>query len=136
MRCQGETAKGDRCTRNAVRGAKLCASHLGRCGAREGNRNALKHGFYSEHARKLRERLLDARDVGGLEQEIALCRVEILAIVQSPEFDAVAFVQLVNALRAALLAQKKLSGEQADEIAGALGTILETVAEEIGLGQE
>ncbi len=133
MRCEGHTKSGARCTRKAARGERLCASHLGRCGARPGNRNALKHGFYSQHVQRLRKRLAEARDVGGLEQEIALCRVEILATVQSPDFDAVAFVQLVNALRAALLAQKKLSGDQADEVAGALGTILETVATELGL---
>ncbi len=55
-----------------------------RPGGQPGNTNALKHGFY---AQKFKPRQLDdyarARDVTGLEEEIALLRLVILNLVAS-----------------------------------------------------
>ena len=52
-------------------------------GAPRGNQNARKHGFYSrvlDEAQKLQ--LDQARDVEGIDEEIAVMRVKLLSIIE------------------------------------------------------
>ena len=52
-------------------------------GAPRGNQNARKHGFYSRvlnESRKLQ--LVDAREVEGIDEEIAVVRVKLLSLIE------------------------------------------------------
>jgi uncharacterized protein YjcR len=66
-RCGAKTRSGKACRSPAVHGKKRCRMHGGApgSGAPKGNRNALKHGFYSkaliEERNKLRALLRQSR---------------------------------------------------------------------------
>ena len=52
-------------------------------GAPRGNQNARKHGFYSRALNEARTlQLVDARDVEGIDEEIAVVRVKLLSIIE------------------------------------------------------
>ena len=62
--------------------AKACPRAKRRRGAPKGNQNARKHGFYSQvldETDKLN--LEDARDMDGLDEEIAIMRVKLLRLI-------------------------------------------------------
>ena len=65
-RCGARTRKGTPCRSPAVHGKKRCRMHGGAegSGAPKGNRNALKHGFYTkaaiEERKALRKLIRDA----------------------------------------------------------------------------
>ncbi|MDH3242612.1 MAG: hypothetical protein OEO83_18305 [Alphaproteobacteria bacterium] len=58
-RCGARTRAGHPCRAPAVKGKRRCRRHGGAAGsgAPRGNRNALKHGFYSRAAKAERRRL-------------------------------------------------------------------------------
>lgn len=68
-RCQA-TAKhsGQRCKNIAVKGKRVCYLHGARAGAPGGNRNAVKHGFYSAQAKSARK---TARELIRAMKEVA-----------------------------------------------------------------
>jgi hypothetical protein len=115
-----------------------------RRGAPTGNKNAVKHGFYSTKFKKSERTALDESEFSGLSQEIALLRLYIRRVVaRSVHIDdfyedlevlrvlSVAFSSLSRLVRAhALLAS---SGES--EIAQALHEALEDVHAEIEKGE-
>ena len=58
-RCRARTRRGSPCRSPALAGKRRCRMHGGAAGsgAREGNRNALKHGLRSAEALALRRRV-------------------------------------------------------------------------------
>ncbi len=134
MRCEATTHQGDPCSKPALADARVCASHAGRCGARPGNRNALRHGLYSRHLTP--EEKLDlvaARAVEGVDEEIAVTRLMILRALRQQEAPAEAYARLVDALCRQLRMRRQLKGASADGLAGAIGTIVDELATEVGL---
>ena len=67
-RCGAKTRRGTPCKSPAVRGKKRCRMHGGAkgSGAPKGNRNAVKHGYYTEKAveerNKIKTLIRDATD--------------------------------------------------------------------------
>ena len=59
-RCGAKTRKGTSCKAPAVNGKKRCRMHGGALGsgAPKGNKNALKHGFYSKESVEERKHLM------------------------------------------------------------------------------
>lgn len=135
MRCEATTRQGMPCARPALRDERVCANHAGRCGARPGNRNALRHGLYSQQlAPAERVELAAAQAMVGLDAEIALTRVLILRALREAAEPAV-YTRLIEALCRQLRLQRQLGGEAADSLAAALGKVLDEVAAEMGIGQ-
>jgi hypothetical protein len=87
LRCAGKTRAGLPCRRFPVSGGIFCTAHMGfqrdGQGAPHGNRNGLRHGFYSpildeNEAADLQE-LIDAQDLSG---EIGLIRTLVRRIAR------------------------------------------------------
>jgi hypothetical protein len=136
MRCQARTRSGVGCARAALRGERVCASHAGRCGARPGNRNAVRHGLYSRAlAAEERESLAAAYQVEGLAEEIGVTRLLILRALRQPEVPLGAYAGLLHALCWQVRLQQQLAREERTALEGALGTVLEAAASELGLGE-
>ena len=134
MRCKAITKSGKPCTQNALADTQLCASHAGRCGARPGNRNALRHGLYSRYLSP--EEKLDlfaARAVRGLKQEIAVTRLMILRAIRQQDPPAEAYARLADALCRQLRTQRQLNGKSADRFADALAALFDEAATALGL---
>ena len=161
MRCTQHTRNGHHCTRSALKGQELCASHAGRCGARPGNQNALKHGRYSERLHRLFPDLSVAQAEESLATEIALTRELIVKILTPPppraghtvepddpdtaaepkseamvQLPVEAFSRLMDVLVKALKLDRTLRGEQANDLATKLAAALEAVGAELGIGEE
>lgn len=59
-RCQAKAKhSGEQCGQVAMKGKRVCWLHGGRGGARKGNRNAKKHGGYSDEIQEERKRLAE-----------------------------------------------------------------------------
>jgi hypothetical protein len=135
MRCESATRRGTPCTRAAVADARVCASHAGRCGARPGNRNALRHGLYSRQLTPEEQiDLVAARAAEGVDEEIAVTRVMIVRALRQQDAPTQAYARLAEALCRQLRVRRQLSGEGADALAGALASMLDEVATELGIG--
>ncbi len=73
-RCGAKTRRGTPCQSPAVKGKNRCRMHGGAAGsgAPLGNKNALKHGFYTKEAIAERERMKDLiRDYEETLQKVA-----------------------------------------------------------------
>lgn len=132
-----------------MHGSDYCRSHAPALpppntqGAQPGNSNSKQHGLYSDYFRE--EDLAALAAVAaetGLDDEIALTRVAIRRLAQrieqagdSSEATALAGALFVGTGRVAglLKAQKSLSGDVADGIAGAIGLALNELANEWGV---
>jgi hypothetical protein len=117
-----------------LQGERFCASHAGRCGARPGNRNALRHGLYSRSLsddEKLD--LVAAYRVEGVDEEIAVTRLMIVRALRQPDAPPAAYAQLIDALCRQLRLRRQLSGEGLNTLAGALGALIDEIADGLGL---
>lgn len=136
MRCAAATRQGRPCARRALADAPVCASHAGRCGARPGNRNGLRHGLYSRQLPP--EERLDlalARATEGLDDEIAMTRLMILRVVREQDPSPATYTRLIEALCSQLRIQRQLGGAGANALADALGRLLEEIADSMGLAK-
>jgi hypothetical protein len=134
MRCEAVTKKGVPCTQQTLADSRLCASHAGLCGARPGNRNALRHGLYSRNLTPEEKLdLIAARAVEGVDEEIAVTRLMILRALRQQNAPAEAYARLVEALCRQLRMQRQLNGASADRFADALAAIFDEVATAMGM---
>ena len=132
------------CKAWATRGSKLCAAHSGRAGggAPAGNTNRLKHGLYSYHYTD-EELAILLSPPDDLTDEIALCRVlagRLMGALKAPDLDNDGLVRLAGmALRSAnvtarlLRANQVITGEAQDDLAGAIGNVLDQLSAQWGV---
>ncbi len=107
--CGAQNRAGRPCARLPSRGKRRCYLHGGApgSGARPGNANALKHGFYSSRVRELAADISTAAEEPlQLHGEIALLRA-VLARAAATAKPAVV-VSIVNALAHLIRAQRQL----------------------------
>lgn len=81
-----------------------------------------------------RDDLEDAREVEGLDDEVALLRVQIRRLIADDEPDARVVQGAMRLLVQALIAQQRLSGRQAEGLGNAAGHLLEEFAAAIAAG--
>ena len=102
-------------------------------GGQPGNRNALKHGFYSRvltQAELLS--LQQAVSVEGLDAEIALLRLKISHLIERDP-DNLALVLQASSTLARLVRVKYLSPQQGNGLNRAIGNVLREVALTLGV---
>jgi hypothetical protein len=134
MRCDMTTHDGMPCARPALRDDRRCASHAGRCGARPGNRNALRHGLYSrELSDDERRKLAAAHTMQGLDEEIAVTRLMIARALRQPDVPPAAYARLADALCRQLRLQRQLASDQPNALQDALAAIFNEAATQSGL---
>ena len=110
-----------------------------RRGAQPGNKNALKHGFYSRSFRNLESEELD-RLSNGLADEITLLRVLIRRVFEAANDEEDTLDTWVKSLHALSMAasriaalvrtQKSLNGDTDTQMAEALSAALQQISRE------
>ena len=136
-RCSATTTAGTACKAWAVRGTNppLCSAHGGGSrpvGAPTGNRNAWKHGYYSQDP--------DAINIGNaiagltdkmnrMDGMIERAQVEGEELIHVFEL----YTQACSRLGRLLRDRRALSGEAADGISGAIAQALDELSTELGV---
>jgi hypothetical protein len=105
-----------------------------RSGAPKGNQNARKHGFYSQvldEAQTLR--LQEAREVEGIDEEIAVLRVKLLSLID--EHPDRVDLQMVAASTIARLIRTRhsINAGQKKSLKDAITKVLTEVAVPLGI---
>ena len=111
------------------------AKEKGTRGAPKGNRNARKRGFYSrvlDEVEKLDFEL--ATGVNGIDDEIALLRVKIKALLEHDPENIKLVMQATNALAGLVKTRYKISKEEKKGLKEAIGNVLKEVALPLGIG--
>ena len=90
--CGAKTRAGTPCKRPPLAGKRRCKLHGGASTgggnpARPCNRNALKHGLYSDRLTDEEKALLELMPVGSLDEEIRLARVLLMRTMEAEETD-------------------------------------------------
>ena len=147
--CRHIGPDGTPCGQYAQRGSDFCRAHdpakpaPNPQGAKPGNQNAVRHGYYSELFSDEDLMAIAAMDTSqDLEDEIAIVRLTLrrLAARMSDDLSiremvAVAGIMLHGAGRVAglLRVQRAISGDAADGISGAIAKALEELGNEWGI---
>ncbi len=106
----------------------------GKRGARPGNQNARKHGFYSK--------VLDAEEqidfeqatrVEGLDDEIAMLRVRIKSVLKHDPDNMKLISQATNALAKLVSTRYNISKQDKKGLKEAINTVLKDVALPLGI---
>ena len=101
---------------------------------------AHSRGTRSFYARVLsaadRAAVEDARDVQGLDEEIALLRVLIRRLLEDDAPDPTVLQNGMRLLVQALVAQQRLSGRQAEGLGDAAARLVEEFGAVLGVAQE
>ena len=123
IRCSALTASGKPCKAWAVHGSDppLCAPHAGLAGAKKGNQNAVKHGYYRQSINSTELLpLFDEASTVDLDQEAILLRVYIYRLIKYLDDPDLTFEQikaagplLVSAIRAIAYVKKQLPPREA-----------------------
>ena len=111
------------------------AKAKGTRGAPKGNQNARKHGFYSmvlDEVEKLDFEL--AAGVDGIDDEIALLRVKIKALLEHDPENIKLVMQATNALAGLVKTRYNISKEEKKGLKEAIGNVLKEVALPLGIG--
>ena len=103
-------------------------------GARRGNQNARKHGFYSKVLDES-EQLDFARATGveGIDDEIALLRVKIKSLIAHDPDNITLIMQAINTLARVVSTKYKLSRKDKKGLKEAMGTVLKEIAAPLGI---
>jgi hypothetical protein len=144
QQCEATTQRGTRCKRLAKAGSRFCGLHDGsgrKPGAPKGNRNAKKHGLYSQiYSEQDLEDIAAIAAATDLSDEIALLRVLIRNValegagtMQAPELLS-AISRACGRLTQMLKAQHVLTGGAADDFQQALAEVLDGLEKELNLG--
>lgn len=142
-RCESLRADGERCCAWAVRGVDppCCASHSGLTGAPVGNRNAERHGAYSQSLERI-ESIGDAvEDVERRLTWIGKYLDETEDLDSEQVFAALAlYGQMVSRYGRLLRDQRALVGGAIDDFLGLVGAAIDLAKTEMGypveLGEE
>ena len=96
-----------------------------------------RSGFYDSALSKADvEALAEARNVEGLEEEVALLRLQLRRALKDSDADAKLLQSGVRLLVQALLAQHRVSPRQAEHLGDALNNVLEQFGEVLGTAGE
>ena len=107
----------------------------GKRGAPKGNQNARKHGFYSKVLDE--EEQLDfelATGVEGIDDEIALLRVKIKALLEHDPENIKLIMQATTTLARLVRTRYNISQEDRKGLKEAIGNVLRDVALPLGIG--
>ena len=104
-------------------------------GAQKGNKNAVKHGFYSRVLDEVEKLDFDtASGIDGIDEEIALLRVEIKRAIASGDDRVLrVLVQATNALERLVRTRYKITAQQRTGLKEAITTVLRDVALPLGV---
>ena len=104
-------------------------------GVPKGNQNARKHGFYAkvlDEAKQLDFEL--ASGVNGLDDEIALLRVEIKSLLANDPENIKLLMDATNTLVRLVQTKYKINQEQKQGLKEAIENVLKDIAIPLGLG--
>ncbi len=107
----------------------------GKRGAPKGNQNARKHGFYSrvlDEAEQLDFEL--ATGVEGIDDEIALLRVKIKALLENDPENVKLIMQATNTLSRLVRTRYNISKEDKKGLKEAIANVLRDIAIPLGIG--
>lgn len=104
-------------------------------GAQPGNKNALKHGFYSQVLDEAERLELEvARDIEGIDDEIALLRVKIHTLVQKDPENIRLIMDATNTLARLLRTKYGLDKTQGKSVKEAIAGVIKDLALPLGIG--
>jgi len=104
-------------------------------GPPKGNQNARTHGFYSkilDEAEKIDFEI--AAGVEGIDDEIAMLRVKIKAVLERDPENINLIMQATNALAGLVKTNYQITREQRKGLREAIGNVLRDVALPLGIG--
>ena len=103
-------------------------------GGQPGNSNAVKHGFYSKQlSEEHGADYLEAIELTGLSEEIALLRVHIARVVADGA-DMADLVKGVDVLLRAVATEHRISDKAKESLADSVADVLERVGGQLGIG--
>jgi hypothetical protein len=105
-------------------------------GAQKGNQNAFKHGFYSKvlgDTEKMDYR--DAVNVEGIDQEIALLRLEIMKVIAGGSNKNLKLIlKAADVLDKLVRTRYKITSVQRNSLKDAMGNVVKDILVPLGLG--
>lgn len=103
-------------------------------GAPEGNRNAVRHGFYSKVLNAADQVAIEeAAEVAGLDDEVAIMRWKIRQLLENDPDNIELQMEALTKLSRLLKARYDLSAEQKDSLKEAMLRVLTDVAIPLGI---
>ena len=104
-------------------------------GAPKGNQNARKHGFYSKVLDEAEQLDFEqASSVEGIDNEIALLRVQIKSLLERDPENIKLIMQATNTLARLVTTRYRVSKEDKKGLKEAIGNVLRDVALPLGIG--
>jgi hypothetical protein len=104
-------------------------------GAPKGNQNARKHGFYSKVLNEAEQLDFElATGVEGIDDEIALLRVKIKALIAHDPNNIKLIIQATNTLAGLVKTSYNMTKEQRKGLKEAIGNVLRDIALPLGIG--
>ena len=105
-----------------------------RKGAQKRNQNARTHGFYSRVLDEAESMELEiARDIEGLDDEIALLRVKIQSVLEKDPDNVQLIMQATNTLSRLVKTRYHLEKDQGRGLKEAIGNVLREIAVPLGI---
>ena len=103
-------------------------------GAQQGNQNARKHGFYSSVLNEAQQLDLElAEGIRGLDDEIAVLRVKIKALLEHDEDNIKLLMEATNTLARLLKTRYNLSQHEGQGVKDAMKRVLTDLALPLGV---
>ena len=103
-------------------------------GAPKGNQNARKHGFYSQVLDEAETLQLDeAREVEGIDEEIAILRVKLLSLISNHPDRIDLQMAAANTITRMVRTRHSLSANQKKSLKDAMTKVLTEIAVPLGI---
>ena len=104
-------------------------------GGQPGNRNAVKHGFYSRTLNEAEQKDFEkAAGIQGIDEEIALIRLEIKkAITGGDDTNLKIIVRATNALEKLIRTRYQISAAQRHGLKEAIGNVIRDIIIPLGI---
>ena len=104
-------------------------------GAPKGNQNARKHGFYSRVLDEAEQMDLElAEGIEGIDDEIALLRVKIKAILEHDPENIQLIIKATNMLARLVRTRYNITKEEKKGLKEAITNVLKDIAVPLGIG--
>jgi len=121
-----------------ARTAKISGTNISekrKKGAPPGNKNAVKHGFYSKALHEAeRINLQEAVEVEGVDEEIALLRYKLAELLENYPDRIDLQVDIASAIARLVRTRYQISKEQKKSLKEAIARVLTEVAVPLGIG--